>query len=614
MKPGQALESGETAPHATGFDDIRRMVDGLRARLDKQPDDTQGWAILARSYSVLGEHAEAVKAFERASQGAGDDAGLLADYADALAMANGRTLQGEPLSLVQRALAIDPTHTKALSLAASAAFDDGDFKGAIAYWENLIATASSDHPLRAAAQKASKRRAPWPIYRAPRAKPTNAILDDRKRPLPGLPGRRTSVLPAPAQERPGERCRPPRAGPSGRPDRAAIAASGDRPGKLHRLGGCARACPEKALGIVDGRGVLVDASACIGHGACAAACPMDAIKLVFGTTTRVASTFPRLSCDFETNVPGIFIAGELGGMGLIRKAAEQGKQAMQAIARSLGGQAADGADCDVLIVGAGPAGLSAGLAAKELGLRYRIVEQERSLGGTIFHYPRGKITMTSPVQLALVGKLKIGQISKEELLEIWHDIVRRTELAIELGTRMLGIERDPAGVLRVSTDKGSITAGTVLLAIGRRGTPRRLDAPGEESSKVVYRLIDTEQYRGQRVLVVGGGDSALEAAIAVAQETGTKVTLSYRRSAFSRVKPGNRERCEELVARGAIRLRLESEVLAIGAEHVRLRTRDGEKRLPNDVVIVCAGGELPIPLLRGIGIAFDTHFGAAVTR
>ena len=297
-------------------------------------------------------------------------------------------------------------------------------------------------------------------------------------------------------------------------------------------GSCVRACPEDALGIIKGKAVLINASACIGHGACLKACPVDAIQLVFGTEKRGVD-IPNVSPSFETNVPGIYIAGELGGMGLIRKAAEQGRQAIESIrARKPSGAQAD---LDVAIIGAGPAGLSAGLSAIEHKLRYRIIEQEDSLGGAVYHYPRNKIAMTAPVKLALVGSVRFGEVQKEKLLEFWKGVVRKTGLTISFHERMEGIDRREDGVFVVRTSMGSYSAHAVLLAIGRRGSPRKLDVPGEETSKVVYRLIDAQQYRGQKVLVVGGGDSALEAAIALSDEPGTDVTLSYRSPAFSRV-------------------------------------------------------------------------------
>ncbi|HJW13022.1 MAG TPA: NAD(P)-binding domain-containing protein, partial [Albitalea sp.] len=357
-------------------------------------------------------------------------------------------------------------------------------------------------------------------------------------------------------------------------------------------GSCALACPEEALGVVNGKAVLKNASACIGHGACRAACPVEAITLVFGTEKR-GIDIPNISPDFETNVPGIFIAGELGGMGLIRKAAEQGRQAIEAIRKRSG----SGFDLDVLIVGCGPAGLSAGLAAIHHGLRYLIIEQEDSLGGSVFHYPRNKVAMTAPVHLALIGKVKFGEVQKEALLDFWNGVVAKTGLSISFRERMEGIERSGAGFV-VRTDRGSHRAGSVLLAMGRRGTPRKLDVPGEEAAKVVYRLVDPEQYKGRAVLVVGGGDSALEAAIALADQPDARVTLSYRSAAFARVKQKNRERLDAQQRAGRLQVLLNSNVKAISAHAVDIE-HDGQVRShANDAVIVCAGGQLPTAVLQ----------------
>jgi len=370
-------------------------------------------------------------------------------------------------------------------------------------------------------------------------------------------------------------------------------------------GSCVQACPEDALGIVDGRAVLKNASACIGHGACLSACPMEAIKLVFGTERRGVD-IPNISPEFETNVTGIFIAGELGGMGLIRKAVEQGRQAMEAIRRRTGGDF----DLDVVIVGSGPAGLSAGLSAMQHKLRYRIVEQEETLGGTVYHYPRNKVAMTAPIDLALVGKVKFGEVQKEALLDFWHGVVAKTGLQISFRERMEGIERRDGGFV-VQTSRGQYRARSVLLAMGRRGTPRKLDVPGEEASKVVYRLVDAAQYAGQAVLVVGGGDSALEAAIAVAHQAGTEVTLSYRGDAFSRVKQKNRLMLQACEREGKLRVAMNSQVKSIELGTVHLEQDGSVRKLRNDAVIVCAGGQLPTPLLQKLGIRFDTKFGTA---
>ncbi|BAU50421.1 4Fe-4S ferredoxin [Sulfurifustis variabilis] len=368
---------------------------------------------------------------------------------------------------------------------------------------------------------------------------------------------------------------------------------------------CVRACPEgDVLGIIRGRAEIIDATHCIGHGACRAACPHGAITLVFGTAKRGVD-IPLLSPTFETNVPGIYIAGELGGMGLIRNAVEQGRQAIDAIRRQKG---ANG-QLDVVIVGAGPAGFAASLAAHAHKLRYATVEQE-SLGGCVFRYPRGKIVMTQPATLPLVGKVKMRETTKEALLGFWQDVEKRTGVRIRYNERMDDIVKTEKGFL-VKTTKGSYEARAVLLAIGRRGTPRKLEVPGEELPKVVYSLIDPEQYRGQKVLVVGGGDAAIEAALAVAEQPGTAVALSYRGEAFDRAKPRNRERLESMSKAGRMRLLMKSKVRAISADRVQLDHDGKPVELGNHAVIVCAGGVLPTPFLKKIGITVETKYGTA---
>ncbi len=368
---------------------------------------------------------------------------------------------------------------------------------------------------------------------------------------------------------------------------------------------CVTACPEQAIGVIGGKAQLVNPAACIGHGACAAACPMEAIKLVFGTERR-GIDIPSVKPNFETNVPGIFIAGELGGMGLIRKAVEQGRQAIV----SIKGLARGGQALDAVIVGAGPSGIAAGLGAIQHKLKYVLLEQEASLGGAVYHYPRNKIAMTAPVRLPLIGKMNFNEVSKEALLEFWQGVVQKTGVKIRFNERMEAIERSGSGFV-VKSSRGTYATRAVLLAVGRRGSPRKLGVPGEEQPKVVYRLVDAEQYRNQRVLVVGGGDSALEAALAVAGQPGTKVTLSYRGEAFGRVKPKNRERIDAAGAARRLQVLLGSEVERIGVRDVMLRAGGKSVGLPNDAVIVCAGGVLPIDLLKAVGIEFETKRGTA---
>ncbi|MCA9509716.1 MAG: NAD(P)-binding domain-containing protein [Myxococcales bacterium] len=377
-------------------------------------------------------------------------------------------------------------------------------------------------------------------------------------------------------------------------------------------GTCIPACPEHdVLGLIHGKAYLVTPANCIGHGACKDVCPQDAIALVLGTEERGVD-IPELSEEFETSVRGIFVAGELGGMGLIRNGIEQGRQALEAIASRLRGCGTPeglGPDVlDVVIVGAGPAGFSASLAAHEHGLRYETVEQE-TLGGTVAHYPRGKIVMTAPVELPMYGKVELRETTKEALLALWEDVAERTGVRVSYSERVDAVERAGSSSFVVRTNRRELRARFVLLAIGRRGTPRKLGVAGEDRSKVVYRLIDAEQYRGQHVLVVGGGDSALEAATSLADVAGTTVTLSYRQKAFGRAKAKNRERLATAKAAGLVEVWLGSTVLEIGVRKVALDVAGERREIPNDAVIVCAGGVLPTSFLEAAGIAIETRHG-----
>jgi thioredoxin reductase (NADPH) len=397
---------------------------------------------------------------------------------------------------------------------------------------------------------------------------------------------------------------------------ASIEAGLAEPASLHPLidpikclgcGACLKVCPEgDILGLINGRAELIEPANCIGHGACKTACPQDAITLVFGTATRGVD-LPVVGPDFQTNVPGIYIAGELGGMGLIRNAIEQGRQALEQICalKDLG----QPDRLDVVIVGGGPAGFAASLAAIENKLRFVTIEQE-SFGGTVAHFPRGKVVMTAPAVLPIVGKLNFKEVSKEKLLKVWGAAAQKAGLRISYGERVDVINAWGNGFV-VRTTSNTYYTRSVLLAIGRRGTPRRLGVPGEDQNKVVYRLVDPEQFRGQHVLVVGGGDSALEAAASTAEQPGTTVTLSYRSDAFSRSKAKNRARVEAAMKSGRLNVMLASHIKEIGETDVTIEQKGQRVRLRNDAVVVCAGGILPTDFLRSMGIQIETKHGTA---
>ena len=387
----------------------------------------------------------------------------------------------------------------------------------------------------------------------------------------------------------------------------------DQPVSLHPVidpnlcigsGSCTKACPEKGiLQIIDSKAALVNPARCIGHGQCQAACPVDAITLVFGTEKRGVD-IPHVKGNFETNVPGIFIAGELGGMGLIRNAVEQGKQAVESLTKQVASDKA-GEMYDLLIVGAGPAGISASLQAKKEGLRFVTVDQE-DLGGTIYTYPRQKLVMTQPMELPLHGKVKAREIEKEPLLELLTSVVKQHELDIRSGEKVSAIEQLDKHY-KVTTSKAQYEARKVLLAIGRRGTPRKIGCPGEKSEKVAYRLLEPEKYHHKKILVVGGGDSAVEAAVALSGQPENKVYLSYRGDKIFRIKEGNRTRLDSAVEAGRVNLILNSNVTEITPKDVKLNQSGTE----NDQVFVLIGGELPTEFLKSIGIAFERKHGEA---
>jgi thioredoxin reductase/Pyruvate/2-oxoacid:ferredoxin oxidoreductase delta subunit len=381
------------------------------------------------------------------------------------------------------------------------------------------------------------------------------------------------------------------------------------PNNCIQTGACIAACPEKdILGIVNGKATTINASHCVGHGACFHACPTEAITLCIGTEKRGVD-LPHVNHNFETNIPGIFIAGELGGMGLIKNAVEQGRQAVDNIAKT--GRKHQGEGYDVIVIGAGPAGISAALNAKKHKLSCLVLEQD-TLGGTVYTFPRAKIVMTSPMDLPLYGKLKLYETSKPQLLEIWEDVIRKHDIKILENARVNSVTGED-GHFRVQTESaGSFTSQFVVLAIGRRGTPRKLNIPGENLEKVAYRLLEPEIISGKDVLVVGGGDSAIESALMLAPQN--RVTLSYRGEAFSRLKPKNRVKIDEAVANQQVDLRLNSRLTEIRTDDVLIEQGGTIGPLKNELVYIFAGGELPTDFLKKIGLEITRKFGEAVLK
>ena len=332
---------------------------------------------------------------------------------------------------------------------------------------------------------------------------------------------------------------------------------------------CIKACPEgDIIGVVDGVATLVDAADCIGHARCDIECPVGAIKLVFGTSER-GIDLPETDENFESSRAGVFIVGEISGMGLIKNALYQGLVAGKFIKGKLKKSSAGPNFTDVVIVGAGPAGIAAAISCQEQGLSVRILEQE-SVGGAIAHYPRGKVVMTEQVKMPNFGPFGRQLLSKEDLMNEIYQVITANKLTVEEGKKVVGVEGDAPRLTAVTAAGERIACASVVLAIGLRGSPRKLECAGEELPKVTYRLVDPEQYHGRNVLVVGGGDSAVEAAVQLAEESTAKVSISYRQGAFSRCKPRNRDNIKALIDQGKIKAYFSTKVTGIDAKSVRL--------------------------------------------
>jgi thioredoxin reductase/Pyruvate/2-oxoacid:ferredoxin oxidoreductase delta subunit len=372
-------------------------------------------------------------------------------------------------------------------------------------------------------------------------------------------------------------------------------------------GACVVACPEKQIiEVVHGQARLVNVLACVGHAACVTACPVDAIKLVFGSS-KSGVDLPQIDANFETTRAGLYVIGELSGMGLIRNAMRQGKEAAEHIVR--GARRGDPKALDAFVVGAGPAGISATLKMLESGLRVHMVDRE-SFGGTILHYPRAKVTMTGTLDIPMFGKVSRRKMTKEQLVELWQKIRSKTSMPVETGVLVEGLTEESNAIWTIQTTKGTYRAANVLLALGRRGSPKKLEIPGEDLGKVYYRLLEPREFAGQHVLVVGGGNSAVETALSLSDSgVCASVAISYRRDTFARCRADNRARIDEAFRAKRIHALLPSEVERIEPQSVTLRMKGQRNALRNDSIIVQIGGTTPRELLARFGVPVVTKYG-----
>src|SRR5713226_10240808 len=369
---------------------------------------------------------------------------------------------------------------------------------------------------------------------------------------------------------------------------------------------CTMVCPEgDVLAMLGGKAVIVNGYKCIGHSLCAEVCPVGAITMVMASP-GLSADMPFLTAAYETTIKNLFIAGELGGLALIKNAINQGRSCVDTLAARM---AAAGAPrpasdiYDVLIVGAGPAGISASLRAIEKKLNY-VTLDEGELGGRVAKYPRQKLVMTSPVEFPTYGKFKKTELSKEELLAFWNKVLQRTDFKFRKGEKVEDIKKCQDSIFAITTTKGQHRAHAVILALGKGGSPRKLGVKGEDLPKVMYRLIEADHYINKKILVVGGGDSAVEAAMGLGHQVGNQVTLSYRKEAFSRLKERNVQRIEESVRQGKVKVIFNSAPVEFKGNSVVLQVSARTQEIPNDYVWVFAGGEPPTAFLKKIGVGF----------
>src|SRR3984893_10603006 len=372
---------------------------------------------------------------------------------------------------------------------------------------------------------------------------------------------------------------------------------------------CTLVCPEgDVLGMVGGKAMIINGHKCIGHSLCADACPVGAITMVMASPSMGAD-MPYLTPEHETTVSGLFIVGELGGLALIKNAVNQGRDCVDTIkvrlAKTHAARATDGV-YDVLIIGAGPAGISAALRAIENKLSYITLERDE-VGGTVAKYPRQKLVMTSPVEFPMYGKFKKLQLSKEQLLAFWDMILNRSDFNVSTGEKVEDIQKGEDGIFTVITVNNQYRARVVILGLGRAGEPRKLGVKGEDLPTVMYRLIEADHYINKKILVIGGAESAVEAAMGLASQTGNKVTLSYRSERFSRIKERNAKRIEEFIQSRKLQALFNSNPVEFKPESVVLEVNGSNQEIPNDYVWIFAGGSPPTAFLKKIGVGFGSR-------
>ena len=370
---------------------------------------------------------------------------------------------------------------------------------------------------------------------------------------------------------------------------------------------CVAVCPTNVLDLVANKSRVLRFEDCIQCEACMFACPTEALVMFPEGAVPPPLKIPEIDENFQTAVPGQYLIGEVAGKPLVKNAANLGRAVVEhMLATGLRGGALGRGDTivDVAIVGSGPGGLSAALTCVQKGLSYVVLEKEQLIASTIARYPKGKLVMAEPYDTLNLSLLPVFDSAKEQLIPIWRELMDRVGLKVRQGESVEKVERGNDGAFEIRTTVGAYRAQRVVLSIGTRGKPRTLQVPGENLPKVFSLLEDPDEWRGRSVLIVGGGDSAVEAALALS-DAGAKVMISYRGKGFNRAAPKNKQTMEAYASEGRIKAKLGSQVLGFEADSVTLALADGsQKRYPNDAAFVLIGADPPVQWLEKMGIRF----------
>jgi thioredoxin reductase/ferredoxin len=370
---------------------------------------------------------------------------------------------------------------------------------------------------------------------------------------------------------------------------------------------CVAVCPTNVLDLVANKSRVLRFHDCIQCEACMFACPTEALVMFPEGSVPPALKVPEIDENFQTAIPGQYLIGEVAGKPLVKNAANLGRAVIEhMLATGLhAGALGQGENfVDVAIVGSGPGGLSAALTCIQRGLSYVVLEKEQMIASTIARYPKGKLVMAEPYDTVNLSLLPVFDAGKEQLIPIWREVIERVGLVIKQGESVETVARGQDGTFDVRSTVAAYRAQRVVLSIGTRGKPRTLQVPGENLPKVFSLLEDPDEWRGRAVLVVGGGDSACEAALALA-DAGAKVMISYRGKGFNRAAPKNKQAIEGYASQGRIKSKLGSQVLAFEQDSVTLALHDGsQKRYPNDGTFVLIGADPPVSWLEKMGVRF----------